>query len=222
VIFAKTTGQSMSDKNVVILISGSGSNLQAFIEAQKSDQFFGQVKAVISNIPDAYGLTRATNAGIENICVSHKNFDTRLAFDNKLAEVIQTFEPDLIILAGFMRILTAEFVAKFRGKLLNIHPSLLPKYPGLHTHRKALENKDSHHGTSVHFVTEELDGGPIVAQAKTAIEPEDTEESLTRKVQALEHKLYPHVAKLFLAGKIRLENQGVYFDDKHLQQPISI
>ncbi len=211
----------MSKKNVVVLISGSGSNLQAFIEAQKLADFQGEIKAVISNKSDAYGLTRAQNAGIPNICVPHNQFDDRESFDKELAKVIEQFEPDLIILAGFMRILTPDFVAKFKGKLLNIHPSLLPKYPGLNTHQKALQNKDRYHGTTVHFVTEELDGGPLIGQAKTEIVDEDTEQSLVSKVQALEHKLYPHIAKLFLNGSLYLKQDQVYFEDNLLLSPIN-
>ena len=212
----------MSKKNVVVLISGSGSNLQAFIEAQKAPDFFGEIKAVISNKTDAYGLTRAEQAGIPAIAVAHQDFEDRLSFDTALAQVIENFQPDLVILAGFMRILTAEFVSQFKGRLLNIHPSLLPKYPGLHTHRKALDNKDKYHGTSVHFVTEELDGGPIIGQSKTEILASDDEESLVKRVQALEHQLYPEIAKLFLNGSISLQKDRVYFENNPLQVPITI
>ncbi len=212
----------MSKKNVVVLISGSGSNLQAFIEAQKAPDFFGEIKAVISNKTDAYGLTRAEQAGIPAIAVAHQDFEDRLSFDTALAQVIENFQPDLVILAGFMRILTAEFVSQFKGRLLNIHPSLLPKYPGLHTHRKALDNKDKYHGTSVHFVTEELDGGPIIGQSKTEILASDDEESLVKRVQALEHQLYPEIAKLFLDGSISLKKDRVYFENNPLQVPITI
>ncbi len=212
----------MSKKNIVILISGSGSNLQAFIDAQKQPDFDGDIKAVISNNADAYGLTRAKQAGIPAITVAHRDFEDRQSFDRELANVIQDYQPDLVVLAGFMRILTAEFVAKFKGKLLNIHPSLLPKYPGLNTHRKALENHDKYHGTSVHFVTEELDGGPLIGQSKTEILAGDDEQSLIKRVQDLEHKLYPHIAKLFLNDSIKLQEDHVYFENNLLESAIVI
>lgn len=212
----------MSKKNVVILISGSGSNLQAFIEAQNQSEFLGEIKVVISNKADAYGLTRAEQAGIPALTIAHKDYADRLSFDRKLAKVIQNYQPDLIILAGFMRILSAEFVTQFKGKLLNIHPSLLPKYPGLHTHRKALENGDKFHGTSVHFVTEELDGGPLIGQSKTEILANDNEQSLTKRVQLLEHKLYPYIAKLFLNGSINFQEDRVYIENKKLETPIVV
>ncbi|MEP2790930.1 MAG: phosphoribosylglycinamide formyltransferase, partial [Kangiellaceae bacterium] len=180
------------------------------------------IKAVISNNADAYGLTRAKQAGIPAITVAHRDFEDRLSFDRELANVIQDYQPDLVVLAGFMRILTAEFVAKFKGKLLNIHPSLLPKYPGLNTHRKALENHDKYHGTSVHFVTEELDGGPLIGQSKTEILAGDDEQSLIKRVQDLEHKLYPHIANLFLNDSIKLQEDHVYFENNLLESAIVI
>lgn len=213
---------STPKKNIVVLISGSGSNLQAFIEAQQQKSFSGTIKAVISNNPAAYGLQRAKAANIPAISLPHINFDSRLEFDSALAKAIKQYQPDLIILAGFMRILTPEFVNQFKGKLLNIHPSLLPKYPGLHTHRKAIENKEKFHGTTVHFVTEELDGGPLIGQSKTKIRQDDTEESLNVRIQALEHKLYPHIAKLLLNSQIRLIEDVVYFEEHKLESPIEI
>jgi len=210
----------MQKKSIVILISGSGSNLQAFIEAQKNTDFGGQIVAVFSNKGNAFGLTRAKSAGIPAITVQHTDYPTREDFDQALMDNINQFEPDLIILAGFMRILTAKFVAKFRGKLLNIHPSLLPKYPGLHTHKRALDNQDEFHGTSVHFVTEELDGGPIIAQAKTKINQDDSEEQLVSRIQELEHQLYPATASLMLNGQIELKQDDVYFENKKLEQAI--
>jgi len=219
----KNGSQRLSkSKNIVVLISGSGSNLQAFIDAQKDNDFLGNIKAVISNIPDVLGLTRAVQAEIPAICLPHKEFDSRESFDSSLAEVIDQYQPDLIILAGFMRILTAGFVSKYKGKLLNIHPSLLPKYPGLHTHRKAIENNETFHGTTVHFVTKELDGGPLIGQSKTKLLSNDTEGSLNKRIQSLEHKLYPYIAKLLLSDKIKLIEDDVYFENRKLEKPIVV
>ncbi len=210
----------MPNKNIVILISGNGSNLQAFIEAQKTTDFAGNIVAVISNKPDAFGLSRAKTANIPAVVIKHTDYSSRELFDLALADQINRFNPDLIILAGFMRILTAEFVKQFKGKLLNIHPSLLPKYPGLNTHRRALENKDQFHGTSVHYVTEELDGGPVIAQARTPLNSTDTEEQLVARIQALEHLLYPKTANMLLQGKIELKQDNIYFDSEILEQAI--
>jgi phosphoribosylglycinamide formyltransferase-1 len=211
----------MPNKSIIILISGNGSNLQAFIEAQKAADFGGEIVAVISNKADAFGLSRAESAGIPALSVQHSDYPSRESFDQALADEINRFKPDLIILAGFMRILTAGFVAEFRGRLLNIHPSLLPKYPGLHTHKRALENNDEYHGTTVHFVTEELDGGPLVAQAKTRLSTDDTEEQLLSRIQTLEHQLYPSTVKMLLKGQIELKQDDVYFENNKLEQAIT-
>ncbi|TQV84523.1 phosphoribosylglycinamide formyltransferase [Aliikangiella coralliicola] len=218
----------MGSKRLVILISGSGSNLQAFIEKQQQGSLGGTIVSVISNNPEAYGLTRAREAGIKAVSLDHKTHASRESFDKELAEEIKKDQPDLIILAGFMRILTPEFVQTFRGKLLNIHPSLLPKYPGLHTHKKALENNDEFHGTSVHFVTEELDGGPLIAQSQMRLivgsesneENELNEQQVMQRIQKLEHRLYPEVASWYLNNRLTMEKDGVYFDHKKLERPI--
>jgi len=212
----------MSDRKVVVLISGSGSNLQAFIDAEAAGTLGGKVVAVISNKADAYGLQRAEKAGIAQHTIPHQEFESREAFDQAVTAVIQSYQPDLIILAGFMRILSEEFVQTFNGQLLNIHPSLLPKYPGLHTHRRALENRDTYHGTSVHFVTEELDGGPVIAQARLKLDHAADESQVTQAIQKLEHQLYPQVAAWFLTGRLSMEDDGIYFDDKKLADPILI
>lgn len=212
----------MSKKRVVVLISGSGSNLQAFIDYQNKELLGGEIVAVFSNKADVYGLTRAQEAGIESQVIEHTDYASRESFDQAMAEAINQFQPDLVILAGFMRILTPEFVKTFSGRLLNIHPSLLPKYPGLHTHRRALENNDRFHGSSVHFVTEELDGGPVVAQAQMALAPGASEELVMQQVQKLEHQLYPQVASWFLEDRLIMEKDGIYFDQKMLEQPIVI
>ncbi len=204
-------------KKIVVLISGNGSNLQAFIDQQNTEQLNGQVVAVISNIAGVYGLTRAEKSEIPAITIEHTQFDSREDFDAALIKEIDTFEPDLVVLAGFMRILTVNFVSHYLGRLLNIHPSLLPKYTGLHTHRRAIENNDRYHGASVHFVTEELDGGPVIAQSKVAIVSKETEQTLKSKVQSLEHKLYPFSANLLLTDRIQLIRDTIYLDDNPME-----
>ena len=210
----------MLKKNIVVLISGNGSNLQAFIDRSNSESLQGEVVAVISNKANAYGLQRAAKKNIPAITIEHEQFESRDVFDTTLMLEIDKYSPDLVILAGFMRILAASFVTHYRGRLLNIHPSLLPKYPGLHTHRRALEFRDEHHGASVHYVTEELDGGPVIAQSKIQIENNDTELSLQKKVQKLEHTLYPATANLLLTDKIRIIKDIVYFENEPLKEKL--
>ncbi|WP_199608918.1 phosphoribosylglycinamide formyltransferase [Flocculibacter collagenilyticus] len=205
-------------KRIVVLLSGSGSNLQALIDAQQNAFFNGKIVCVISNRPDAYGLTRAQQANIETLSLDHKAYNTREQYDAELAKAIENTKPDLIILAGFMRILTPEFVAKFKGKLLNIHPSLLPKYQGLHTHQRALDAKDSEHGVSVHFVTEELDGGPVILQAKVPIFDGDTAEDLAARVHEQEHRIYPLVTKWFCQDRLLMQNDSAVLDNNKLPQ----
>jgi phosphoribosylglycinamide formyltransferase-1 len=201
--------------NVVVLISGSGSNLQALIDSQAEDNP-ARIRAVISNRADAFGLTRAQSAGIPTAVLDHKAFDGRESFDAALMEVIDGHAPNLVILAGFMRILTPGFVRHYQGRLLNIHPSLLPKYKGLDTHRRALEAGDREHGCSVHFVTEELDGGPVAIQAALAVEPGENFEQLTQRVHAAEHQIYPLAMRWFAEGRLRLVEQGAMLDDVNL------
>ena len=200
---------------VVVLISGSGSNLQALIDYSLQDSHC-HIAAVISNRPNAYGLERAKAAGIEAITLDHTLYANREEFDLELGNIINEYQPNLVVLAGFMRILTPEFVQRFKGNLLNIHPSLLPKYPGLHTHRRAIEAKDAVHGVTVHFVTEELDGGPAIIQAQVAINPDDTEETLVAKVLSKEHVIYPLAVQWFCQGRLRLQDNKVWLDDKPL------
>ena len=187
---------------IVVLISGSGSNLQAFIDTLPARQT--DIVAVISNRADAFGLERAAQAGIPSAVLDHREFADRASYDQALAALVDTHAPDLVILAGFMRILTAEFVQHYQGRLLNIHPSLLPKYTGLHTHRRALEAGDSEHGATVHFVTEELDGGPAILQSHVPVLSDDTPESLAERVRHTEHRLYPLAAMLYANGRLRL------------------
>ena len=198
--------------NVVVLISGSGSNLQALIDSLGEDNPT-RICAVVSNRAEAFGLQRAHAAGIATDVVQHKDFANREAFDAALMEIIDTYQPQLVVLAGFMRILTPGFVRHYQGRLLNIHPSLLPKYKGLDTHRRALEAGDHEHGCSVHFVTEELDGGPVAIQAAFTVEPDENVDSLTGRVHAAEHIIYPLAVRWFAEGRLRLAEQGAMLDE---------
>ncbi|MDH1534926.1 phosphoribosylglycinamide formyltransferase [Ectopseudomonas chengduensis] len=198
--------------NVVVLISGSGSNLQALIDSVAHDGNPARIAAVICNRAGAYGLERAKQAGIATELLDHKQFDGREAFDAALIQAIDAHQPDLVVLAGFMRILTPGFVQHYAGRLLNIHPSLLPKHKGLHTHQRAIEAGDSEHGCSVHFVTEELDGGPLVVQAVLPVMADDTAESLARRVHQQEHQIYPLAVRWFAEGRLRLGAQGAMLD----------
>ncbi|QSP94228.1 phosphoribosylglycinamide formyltransferase [Marinobacter salinisoli] len=204
---------------IVILASGNGSNLQALISASQERDFPGKIVAVGCNRPQAFALERAAQANIETFVVDHTKYDTRDDFDRALMVEILRHNPDLIVLAGFMRILTTDFVRAFRGKLLNVHPSLLPKYTGLNTHQRALDAGDAIHGTSIHFVTEELDGGPVIAQAEVQIKPGDTAETLAERVQAKEHLLYPIVVRWLCEGRVQLGSDFVLFDGELLKTP---
>ena len=202
--------------DVVVLLSGTGSNLQALIDSCAVKDSPARIRAVISNRADAYGLQRAQDAGIDTRVLDHKAFEGREAFDAALIDVIDTFNPQLVVLAGFMRILSAGFVRHYQGRLLNIHPSLLPKYKGLHTHQRALEAGDSEHGCSVHFVTEELDGGPLVVQAIIAVESDDSPHSLAQRVHAQEHQIYPLAVRWFAEGRLSLDERGALLDGQLL------
>jgi phosphoribosylglycinamide formyltransferase-1 len=185
-------------KNIVILISGGGSNMAAIVRAAQSEQWPARIAAVISNKADAGGLAFAKANGIPTAVVSSADFDSRDAFDAALRAAIDEFSPDLVVLAGFMRVLTAAFVGHYAGRMLNIHPSLLPQFPGLHTHRQVLAAGHSRHGASVHIVTAELDGGPVLGQAEVAVLPGDTEATLAARVLQQEHLLYPRVIRDFI------------------------
>ena len=202
--------------DVVVLLSGTGSNLQALIDSTRTGDSPVRIRAVISNRADAYGLQRARDAGIDTAVLDHKAFDGREAFDAALVELIDGFAPQLVVLAGFMRILSAGFVRHYHGRLLNIHPSLLPKYKGLHTHQRALEAGDKEHGCSVHFVTEELDGGPLVVQAVIPVELDDTPERLAHRVHSQEHQIYPLAVRWFAEGRLRLGEHGALLDGQPL------
>lgn len=205
--------------NLVVLISGSGSNLQAIIDACKSGKIAGKISAVISNKSDAYGLTRAENENIPTAVLANKKYADRDAYDAALIREINKYEPDLIIMAGFMRILTASFVNHFAGKMLNIHPSLLPKYQGLHTHQRAVEAGDKEHGASVHFVTEELDGGPVVLQAKVPVFSDDSASDLAERVHVQEHLIYPMVINWFCQKRLVMKEGKAFLDNELL--PVS-
>ncbi len=202
--------------NVVVLISGSGSNLQALIDSLADAPSSAVIRAVLSNRADAYGLERARKVGIETCFLDHKAYADRESFDAALIQAIDGFNPDLVLLAGFMRILSPGFVRHYHGRLLNIHPSLLPKYKGLHTHQRALEAGDAEHGCSVHFVTEELDGGPLVVQAAIPVQSDDTPETLAQRVHLQEHVIYPLAMHWFAEGRLRLGEHGAMLDGETL------
>ncbi|WP_415884198.1 phosphoribosylglycinamide formyltransferase [Neptuniibacter sp. QD72_48] len=201
-------------KRIVVLISGSGSNLQAIMDSIDAGQIDGRIEAVLSNKAEAYGLERARNSNIPTLVLKHTDFDSRESFDQAMIKQIDTYQPDLIVLAGFMRILTAEFVRHYNGRMFNIHPSLLPKYKGLHTHQRAIDAGDKEHGCTVHFVSEELDGGPLAIQGKVSIDPEDTSESLQQKVHKVEHIIYPQAVGLFCSDRLIWSDRGVTLDGK--------
>jgi phosphoribosylglycinamide formyltransferase-1 len=198
----------MALARITILISGRGSNMAALIDAAAAGEFDGAVTQVISNRADAAGLVYAQQHGIATAVVDHRAYASRAAFETALAEAIDRSEPDLIVLAGFMRILGAAFVQRYAGRMLNIHPSLLPAYPGTDTHRRVLEDNVPHHGCTVHFVTPDVDGGPIVAQAEVAVLPDDDAATLAARVLEQEHRLLPEVVGWFCAGRIVLDDTG--------------
>ncbi len=185
---------------LVVLLSGEGSNLQAIIDQVDDGEIKAEIVAVISNRADANGLNRAEKAEISNVVLEHTHFADREAFDQSLAQIIDSYEPDLIVLAGFMRILSDGFVEKFQGKLINIHPSLLPKYKGLHTHKRALENGDKEHGATVHYVVPALDSGEMIIQGTVPVKTGDTEESLAQRVHEIEHVIYPQAIQQIITG----------------------
>ncbi len=205
-------------KSIVVLISGSGSNLQAILDACKAGFIAGRVSAVISNKADVFGLTRASDAGVPALVLDHKQYADRASYDAALCQLIDRHQPDLVVLAGFMRILTPEFVAHYSGRLLNIHPSLLPKYQGLNTHQRAIEAGDTVHGCSVHFVTAELDGGPVVLQAKVPVFPEDDAAAVAARVHEQEHRIYSLVVRWFCQDRLQQQADKALLDG-HILSP---
>lgn len=200
--------------SVLVLISGNGSNLQAIIDESIHSNY--KVGRVISNNPDAYGLTRASEAKIPCSVIDHHDFSSREEFDSALIKEIDKEQADLIVLAGFMRILTPKFVNHYAGKVINIHPSLLPAYTGTNTHQRVLDAGEKEHGVSVHFVTEELDGGPVIAQGKVTIDSDDTADSLALKVHNKEHIVYPKVISWYAGGRVRMEGNQALMDHEAL------
>ncbi|MDY6217145.1 phosphoribosylglycinamide formyltransferase [Actinobacillus porcinus] len=205
-------------KKIVVLISGSGTNLQAIMDACQSGEINGKIVSVISNKADAYGLTRAKNAKIPTALFERKNFANNLEMDRAIAQHIEQLEADLVVLAGYMKILSDEFTLQFAGKILNIHPSLLPKYKGLHTYQQALDAGDTEHGTTVHFVTPELDSGAIILQAKVPIFPEDDIADIEERVKAQEIQIYPLVVKWFASDRLKEKEGKAYLDGKLLPE----
>ena len=203
-------------KRIVVLISGSGSNLQAIIDAVNAGRINGKIEMVISNKDDAYGLERARLADVPGCVIRHTDYSDRDSFDQALIAEIDSHSPDLVILAGFMRIFTPEFVNRYSDRMLNIHPSLLPKYKGLNTHQRAIEDGEARHGCTVHFVTEELDGGPLAVQAAVDILPDDTADSLQQRVHTQEHKIYPLAVEWFCNDRLQLVSGQVQLDGSSL------
>lgn len=205
---------------IAVLVSGNGSNLQALIDAQHGKQLSGQIVGVLSNKADAYALRRAEDANIATAVISHQNFPNRESFDVAMHQQLLAWQVDLVILAGFMRILTPEFVSQWQGKMLNIHPSLLPFYKGMNTHQRVLNTGDRLHGCTVHFVTAELDAGQSIAQSVIQVSLQDTAESLAQRVHELEHFIYPQVVQWLCNGQLTWENGQAYFNQKLLEKPI--
>ena len=199
---------------VVVLISGNGNNLQALIDASSDSGY--TISHVISNNPDAFGLERAERCGISSTVLDHRDFGTRSEFDSALKQAIDDQSPDLVALAGFMRILGPEIVKNFSGRMLNIHPSLLPKYPGINTHQRVLDAGDHEHGATVHFVTEELDGGPLVAQGRIPVSANETAQELAARVLIREQQLYPTVVSWFASGRLCLQQDQIVMDGAKL------
>ena len=205
---------------IVILISGYGSNLQAIIEAVHNGEMPVVIRGVISNRPDVYGLVRAKMADIPTRVIDHTNYQNRQLFDNALLDAIDGFQPALVILAGFMRILGPDLIKHYRCRMMNIHPSLLPAYPGLNTHQRVLDAGEHEHGVSVHFVTSELDNGPVIIRARTSVMPGDNAKTLATRIQALEHRIYPLAIKWFAEGRLECIDNKLFMEHRPLDKPI--
>lgn len=205
---------------IVVLISGSGSNLQALIDAIENKQLDAEIRAVISNRPDAYGLQRAEKAGITTHVLDHNDYPDRESFDQTMIRLIDSHQPALVILAGFMRILSDNFVNHYQDRMLNIHPSLLPEFRGLNTHQRVLEAERNRHGVSIHYVTSELDSGPLVIQAVINVDPSDTAESLAEKIHQQEHIIYPMTVQWLAEKRLQCKNNQLFFDNQPLTTPL--
>ncbi len=210
--------QKQSPARVVVLISGGGTNLQALIDGQENGVLPVEICAIISNKDGVRGIERAEKHNIPAIVLDHKLFASREAFDLRLQEIIDTLEPDIVVLAGFMRILTPEFTAHFEGKMINIHPSLLPKYQGLHTHQRAIDAEDTEHGATVHFVTAELDGGPPIIQARVPIVEGDTADTLAARVLEKEHKIFPLAVRWIAEKKVEMREKSSFLNGEKLPE----
>jgi len=210
---------SESACRTAILISGSGSNLQSFIDRVAGGKTSLELAVVFSNRPDAFGLTRARDAGIDTACIEHGNYESREQFDQAVAAELDKWLPGLLVLAGFMRILSPWFVKRFEGRILNIHPALLPLYPGLDTHQRVLDAGDEYHGSTVHFVTEELDGGPRILQGRLRVSPTTDPQELMSRVQAVEHQIYPTAADWFGQGRLKFRDGMAFLDGRYLDDP---
>lgn len=210
----------MSTPRVAILISGSGTNLQAFIDRAAAGDLEADIALVLSNRADAYGLTRAEQAGIPTAVISHRDFDSREDFDRAMAEVIDAENVDYVVLAGFMRILSGWFVDRYLGRLLNVHPALLPLYPGLDTHQRVLDAGDTHHGTTVHFVIEDLDAGPCILQGRIPVAPSTDAGELNRRIQAVEHRIYPEALNWLASGRAGFKDGRAILDGAALDAPV--
>lgn len=208
---------------VAVLVSGQGRNLQALIEACADGRIPARIVGVISNRPEALGLERARTAGIPAQALSHLDYPNREAYDAALSAALDGLQPDIVVLAGFMRVLGDAFVRRYKGRLINIHPSLLPRHPGLHTHRRALEAGDREHGATVHFVTEELDGGPGIIQGRVSVLPEDTADTLSERVMTMvELRIFPQALAWIASGALRLENARVVLRGHTLAAPLQL
>jgi phosphoribosylglycinamide formyltransferase 1 len=207
---------------LVALISGRGSNLQALLDETAAGHLPVEVRAVVSNRPGVEGLERAHRAGVTAVTVDHRAHVDRPAFEAALTECIEHYRPGLVVLAGFMRILTPEFVARYEGRMLNIHPSLLPAYPGLHTHERVLVAGEPVHGASVHFVTRQVDGGPVIVQARVPVLPDDDPQRLAARVLEQEHRIYPLAVRWFAEGRLRMEAGKAVLDGRVLERPVMI
>ncbi|MFT5663289.1 MAG: phosphoribosylglycinamide formyltransferase-1 [Gammaproteobacteria bacterium] len=210
----------MKKLSIVVLISGNGGNLQSIIDAIETGQVNAQIAAVISNNPDAYGLQRASIHGIDQRIVNHRNFASREDFDQALTQCLDQLNPDIIVLAGFMRILGSALIQAYPRKILNIHPSLLPNYKGLNTYQRAIDNQEQEHGVSIHIVTPELDDGPVIVRGRYPILADDTVSELQCKGHRLEHKMYPQILRWLGQGSLQIFSDSIIFQDQLLERPI--
>jgi len=215
-----STSIAQEKTGIVVLISGNGSNLQAIIDAMETSGLPVAIRAVISNRSSAYGLQRAARANIHTQTIDDRDYPNRASYETVLQTAIDSYAPDLIVLAGYMRILSPGFVSHYEGRMMNIHPSLLPHFRGLHTHRRALEARVSEHGASVHFVTKELDGGPLIVQARVPVLPDDDADRLAKRVLAMEHRIYPLAIRWYAEGRLRMRDGQPCLDDKLLSQAV--